>query len=66
VTQKIVLLSTEQIGLLKNLINNEAQRIVSAETQRRKGLRTGTKYNPDRMVFLGEIITSLEQARDLP
>lgn len=64
--QKIVILTTAEIGLLKNLINNEAQRLVRDDIQRRKGLRTGHKYCPDRMTALGELITSLEQARDLP
>lgn len=50
---KSVILTTEQIGLLKNIINNDIQ-------------RPGGDADPARMIELGEILTALKQARRLP
>lgn len=53
---KTIILTTEQIGLLKNLINNEGQRIHG---------RPGA-LDDQKLVELGEILTALEQARRVP
>lgn len=53
---QIVILTKEQISLLKNLINNEGQRVSG---------RPGAT-NDEKLVELGEILTALQAARPAP
>lgn len=54
---KVVALTAEQIGTLKNIVNNEVTRL--------RNSRPGQDVS-ERMIELGEILTALSLARPAP